>query len=687
MIIFILIILLNFSFAIAEDEIIFFLDLNSNELEIATARKKAKELGKKFVVYPEKSGVFDEVDALEKLSSLKYDTLLISGHNGGGQFSGDINSQKIRLPFSKFQSAIEQNTYAKENTSTLMLLGCNTANHDQILKWKKMFDNLNILAGYDGKSPFGTRESGHSYIKEILEHKDELYLIANTEELKKTISNFKHIWYQASSIYINQVKCIDNQVERTEVLFRSLHKNKLIQFDSPECKDIREVEYPKIEKEFRKYLDGELEPNDKKLSDINIFIRSNNHCFIPDETTSYIGGDQTLAIRFWKEAQHNIVGHYNSEFNSLFATLDLLRNSDLEELKKAKLTDLNEQLKQINFIQDHLKNETYSEKLEQELQKEEMSLLEQENTLYNLKSSKNFILQKLNSGEFPFEIQFELQTIVNFGQNFSPEEYAQKLIRKFNYTFEDATNIANKIESEIINPLKEVNDEIEAINLKLYDSTAKTNSIKHHQSILNDSERRKELIKYLNRSRSQIDDQIKDINKFSLESLKADLNSLPAKTIAQYKEMSRKEMNDFAHTLTGITHEAKAILPSHKYEQLKYLNTELVQKISYNLTDDFIPYSWHEIFEDIPKPEEEDKKSLPFKSFKSITTETENHFDFLNDLTQQSNNSLLASSESANIVLINNVGLGDNNTLFNNSNSLFNTQGPSALNADNPFGI
>jgi hypothetical protein len=51
--------ILCFSFQAAANETILFLDTNTNPLEIQTARRKAKELGKKIIIYPKNGEKFD----------------------------------------------------------------------------------------------------------------------------------------------------------------------------------------------------------------------------------------------------------------------------------------------------------------------------------------------------------------------------------------------------------------------------------------------------------------------------------------------------------------------------------------------------------------------------------------------------------------------------------------------------
>ena len=208
---------------------IIFLDINDNPLEKKSAIEAANKAGKKIIVYPEVSELFSKDKAFEILKKNPPESLFISGHDGGGSFSGDRNES---FSIEDLNTLVDENPRISDNLRVLGLLGCNTANHSQILNWKQTFPNISFVAGYDGTAPSGTKPAGWHYIQDIILKTDDILKETDETKLKNIFQNFRDINYLAATLYIDTNKCSDSPED--QFIFRPLRSGseKFKKFDT-----------------------------------------------------------------------------------------------------------------------------------------------------------------------------------------------------------------------------------------------------------------------------------------------------------------------------------------------------------------------------------------------------------------------------------------------------------------------
>jgi hypothetical protein len=110
-------------------------------------------------------------EALKEIkdSQGKLQNVSISGHDGGGEFSGfksNINRNELQNIMSKYKDINE--------VSSLLLLGCYTGTQKEVIEWKSIFPKAKVIAGHDGSAPLADRPQGHQYIADILTKEKQL---------------------------------------------------------------------------------------------------------------------------------------------------------------------------------------------------------------------------------------------------------------------------------------------------------------------------------------------------------------------------------------------------------------------------------------------------------------------------------------------------------------------------------
>ncbi|AUN99360.1 hypothetical protein C0V70_14850 [Bacteriovorax stolpii] len=205
---------------------VLFIDLNNVEQEIEVARKAAALRGEKLIVLPldrdsyknpvkskldqEYSRIYaryemacrnqespacqkaaTEVSEMEirisKIPSVKnYDaaklqedmatikenisSVMISGHDGGGNFTGEFGQITGR----EFLSSLK-NFSGRDDIRSLYLLGCNSATtHTLAALWRNALPKAQFIAGYEGIGYLRDNGLGHAFIKNVMAEEQKI---------------------------------------------------------------------------------------------------------------------------------------------------------------------------------------------------------------------------------------------------------------------------------------------------------------------------------------------------------------------------------------------------------------------------------------------------------------------------------------------------------------------------------
>lgn len=220
---------------------VLFLDLNNSPKEIEAARAAAKKSGRAFKVIPDPApamrqkatfltqkgaqlfrkfernckGPAPECEKLlaaieqvrfeksELVSKMQFDknklrdflaerersgkplsSIVVSGHDGTGHFSGDFGGVGDK----ELAETLEEFPSTKNGLRSLHLWGCYTTSPGSLmLNWKKHFPNVSLISGYDGRAPLNDKPAGWHYLKGVIEREPELLRIQDHKKLKAAL--------------------------------------------------------------------------------------------------------------------------------------------------------------------------------------------------------------------------------------------------------------------------------------------------------------------------------------------------------------------------------------------------------------------------------------------------------------------------------------------------------------------
>jgi|GEM_PF-4510308 len=221
----------------ARADILFF-DLNNSPQEVAAAEKAAKARGEKVLVYPiVKSEDSARLQALQnelnqirrsflnasstdrrsaerryrelederrKISKrirfgrdaamgvlkdlnergVKVNTIIMSGHDGNGDFSGKnggLSSQSL-------MEIVKDNPAIRDSVKSVFLAGCYTVKPGTMeFNWQEAFPNLKIMAGYPGEAPANDKLAGHQFMERFLSRESTLLNQRNPASLREEV--------------------------------------------------------------------------------------------------------------------------------------------------------------------------------------------------------------------------------------------------------------------------------------------------------------------------------------------------------------------------------------------------------------------------------------------------------------------------------------------------------------------
>lgn len=321
---------------------IVFLDINDNPKEKATAIAAAKRAGKEIIIYPKGSEKFQTERAFEILSENPPETLFISGHDGGGSFGGDRGES---FEYEDLHSLIETNPEIGENLRVLGLLGCNTANHVEITKWKRTFPNLAFVAGYDGSAPSETKKAALTYISDTISKSEEILQATDERKIRSIFESFQYINYLEATLYVDT--CPQSDSVEGQYIFRPARTSseRFKAFDTAECAQKRTEYDAKYLSIYTNYYYGLKEiPTQTHGTDLRrlyTFMRQNEHCFKIYEEGEYPTGDDLLYLLFFNNVKKNFINYYQENLDDYFKELSIFQDQETLKDSLAKKIEAN----------------------------------------------------------------------------------------------------------------------------------------------------------------------------------------------------------------------------------------------------------------------------------------------------------------------------------------------------------
>lgn len=374
---------------------VLFFDLNGNEAEVEAARRGAAKRGEKLIVLPEvepsvksrlkemqkqfqkfqaaysakcmniASGDCEEMskkgmkieaelgaflgkiprinrdnlkDQLAKFQGKNISALVISGHDGNGNFSGDFggfSDQGLKAVFDQVKPL-------GDNIRSLYLWGCYTSTIGSVdFHWKKAFPNVEMIAGFDGRAPLGDKKGSSSYLEDALVKEKQLTQQKDAKSLQKVFKSLKDVNAMYSSVCVG-----DNIVNNKRAISISQAKELCAKLKtSPEKASFQC--YKKAEKGC------ENPPQNTSQSPLRTyynFLQDHKHCReIPN--SEFDSPDTVISLIFFDQVKKNFARLKKDELKDMDQVMktlgipDDLSLSNIEKLNRAEIIEKIEKLR------------------------------------------------------------------------------------------------------------------------------------------------------------------------------------------------------------------------------------------------------------------------------------------------------------------------------------------------------
>ena len=427
-------------------KVVLFIDTNNSEPEITVAKKAACERGETLVIapqnYKEYTKYINEIQNLEwakkkctqncevifqklseghkKFSAFKrsqknieeatqdalteinqkngkIQALLISGHDGGGHFSGS----KGGISRSAFSNLMKNNSEINE-IKTLMLLGCYTGVQKEISEWISIFPEAKLIAGYDLKAPLSHVPMGHEYISEILTEEKKILTQANEVELNHFAKkNIQSLFGLNTAMYL---RC---GPEEDEFYFSSKDRSKKFsELDIKNC-EIKAAEIKDMYTKVKLYQSGELEPpldTNGALRQLYDTARSSEHC--TEILPRGFNANNVFNLLFYDGVKKSFAKFYKED---LELAQKIINDLNIEEIEK----NINQEIK---ILEENLRIEEESIKL-LESDPEKYRVLKQKAIDNSKKLLEDLIeanpfLKEFSTNQYPTRSLSENETVI-----------------------------------------------------------------------------------------------------------------------------------------------------------------------------------------------------------------------------------------------------------------------------------
>lgn len=267
-----------------------------------------------------------------KESKASISTLIVSGHDGGGEISGDYISGAFTKNsfFSLYDEVFDSED--KKKLHSVLLWGCYTGTYSEATDWKSQFPYAKAIAGFYDSAPLATRPASADLMLDFLLKEESLYSVEDEKELKRSIQNLKSILYVQPGIMINA--CHDEQIYYSHFQDGDQRKTFFLTPKDAEaqCLLIQE-EWNDKKGSLAAYLEGNKEIPEKiagsELRTLYGFIRQNEKCF---KDHLDVDANKVGLLLFWNGVRENFSHKYGDLMEAAQKEMDEL----VTEMKKSK---------------------------------------------------------------------------------------------------------------------------------------------------------------------------------------------------------------------------------------------------------------------------------------------------------------------------------------------------------------
>lgn len=274
------------------------------------------------------------LDQLKK-SGQSVSSLILSGHDGGGEFYGDVGESSI----SKEDIFNIARDYPQQlgTARSVILLGCWSAVPFEVEMWKANMPSLKVIAGFGGSAPAVTVAASGQYAAGIL--KNEPYFHSRDEnEIYRRLSAINDINRISAAVYVDPSSgCAGLDASAYYALFAQMenrdqrdYKPGINRFSVPDQDTLKlRCETfsinPPFWKRLNDYFEGKPEPtNNRELTGLYDQLRQNEKCYSTPDTRTGLAysPDQILMLRFFQEVKKNFAKYFAQQIADGYKELD-----------------------------------------------------------------------------------------------------------------------------------------------------------------------------------------------------------------------------------------------------------------------------------------------------------------------------------------------------------------------------
>lgn len=367
-------------------KVVLFIDTNMSSPEIATAEKAACDRGEKLVMVPKnykefevfiraidkanadlkkcksnckafetaKEKSFEKFESFKKAnpdlskatsqvvdeiakSQGKIQQIIISGHDGGGVFSGEKGG--ISRP--DLYSILDEHSATNDVTS-LLLLGCYTGTQKEVFDWKKVLPNVRLIGGYDASAPLSDRPHGHKYLADLMLKGKDLLAQTDIDKLNKyTEKNIKSLFGLHSALYL---QCEETSNEKDFYYSKAQNPSEFTKLDFEAC--LKDTSLQQAVEKLVPYEFGELEPpkdtQKGELRKLYSTVRQWEHCIDIVESPAKVS--TFFNLLFYEDVKKSFAHYYKDRLAEAEAALARLDVATLEVNAAAEIEALEKEL-------------------------------------------------------------------------------------------------------------------------------------------------------------------------------------------------------------------------------------------------------------------------------------------------------------------------------------------------------
>ncbi len=130
-------------------------------------------------------------------------SFIISGHDGGETMGGDMGMVSKTDAMAALKTAYVSKPRLLDSMTSMLEWGCYTATPAEVMRMKRQFPGLKIIAGFNGGGPLSIRGASYNFLEDLLKSEAQLENASSEGQVRTLINSLDNIHDGNGAVFVS----------------------------------------------------------------------------------------------------------------------------------------------------------------------------------------------------------------------------------------------------------------------------------------------------------------------------------------------------------------------------------------------------------------------------------------------------------------------------------------------------